>query len=385
LGLLWPAGRQFEAMRDLFGTAFAGEDVSGAWAELAAELEAYPGDALISNELLSGVQILKIRKLVAALPTEDTRVVVTARDLGRLVGSHWQMSVKNGNQLTWREYAAAICRDSPAPPTFPADESGAGGNSNGNGSEEGSALRGRNPLESDQFQPERLHRRFWFRQDLASLLRRWSRVIDPTRISLVTVPPRHQSGADTLESRFGEAIGVDLTTLDASGVESNTSLGAHSAELMRRLGSSVQVESWNDFRMSYAKALGRLVLSQRASSEPAYALTQDQQRWVRDRAQAMIDEVRSTGVRVIGDLAELIPAAEPPVDAVDPAEASAEELLAAASAGLVGMADLLTESIHTTQQLAGLLTEAGIEPPAIDLRGIRIEPLLPTEEGQSPA
>src|SRR3954465_2103752 len=96
-GLLWAkSGDNFLATDDLLGTRRARPGLEGAWQRLAGEVEAHGGDALISNELLAPINAQRRRRLVGALAPAEASVVVTARDLARVIPSQWQTGGPHG-------------------------------------------------------------------------------------------------------------------------------------------------------------------------------------------------------------------------------------------------------------------------------------------------
>ncbi len=319
-GVLWPPGDlRYQAIRDLFGREAKGADFTRTWPTLARHMRRHSGDVLVSNELLAQIDAKHIRQLVKAVSPAEAHVMVTARDPARSIPSHWQTTIKNGKTHTWSEFAAAVCTDGPAPdPVGDSEESAEAGPSD--------ALH--------------MHEWFWRRHDLVALVARWQRYVPVERISIVTVPP---SGGDreAVARRFGSVIGVDMVGLKQPASWSNSSLGAHSAELMRRLNERAGDIDRFQRSIGYRGGVGG-ALAARATEEPIFALSQAQQDWVAARAQKVNAELEGMGVQVVGDLADLLPADSPPPEAVDPGAASDTELLDAASRGLMGMAETIT-------------------------------------------
>src|SRR5206468_4000583 len=82
------------------------------------------------------------------------------------------------------------------------------------------------------------HKFFWKPQDVARVVRRWSRRVGAEKITLVTVPP---SGAprDELWRRFATAIDLPDVPIELPVAAANTSLGPAEAELLRHLNASL--------------------------------------------------------------------------------------------------------------------------------------------------
>jgi hypothetical protein len=299
-GLLWTESPEyFLATDDLLGTRRTRPGLEGAWARLAEQLAGHDGDALISNELLAVANVRKRVRLVTALEPAEVRIVVTARDLGRVVPSQWQTGARNRDVTTWNEYVAAICDD--------------GGSDVASG--------------------------FWRRQQLAQIVDRWSGQVPVANITVVTVPPAGTK-PEVFAERFASVVGLDVSSF-APPVEENASVGGYSAELLRRLNERTAELDWLHYRWAFKNGLARAVLAERADQEPPIMLTRDQLEQVSRRAHAMVEELARSGVEVVGSLDDLIPAADDPGDVVDPGDSNADDLLEAAIAGLLGLGGLL--------------------------------------------
>jgi hypothetical protein len=319
-GILWPTVDRYAAVRDLLGNHQGTQDAD-AWSDLVKQVQGHRGDVVFSNEVLVALDSRQIGRLVRALSPADIRVVITARDLGRVLPSYWQTKVRQGSTTEWSDFAAAVCTDVPA-----VDQ----------------PLRPRASAKGRHVKTGRLRDRFWLKHDLVSITDRWKAWVPAERITLVTVPP---PGGDRGEvaHRFGTAVGADLVGLSQPTGPSNTSLGAHSVQLLRRLNEKLTGIDPAVRRYGVRDTLGLTVLTSHADAEPTYALSPPQQAWARQRARQMVDDLRTAGVRVLGDLDDLIPSASPPSGAVDPGATSDADLLRAATRGLVGMVEVVAE------------------------------------------
>jgi hypothetical protein len=322
-GLLWTrSADNFLATDDLLGnTARPRPGLEGAWAALDQRLRAHSGDALISNELLAPIIPKKRTALVEAMEPAETHAVITARDLGRVIPSQWQTSTRNRAAVPWREYVDAL---------------------RGAGSD-----REANPVAAG----------FWRRQDVASIIDKWRHQVPIEQITLVTVPLTREQPT-LLAERFASVIGITPSSLEAAP-SSNESIGAHSAELLRRLNERTAHFDWLRYRWAYKNALARVALAERAGQEPRVALSRDELAWATSEAEAMVAAIAASGVRVVGDLADLIPAAGAAAAVTDPGLATDAELLAAATDGLVGMGEVLGDTRVELDELVRLI-EAGL-------------------------
>lgn len=302
-GWLWSGtGENRRAVGDLIGpqARFPGDE--GAWGRMAGEIRRFEGDAVISMELLAPLRERKLERVVRSLGDAERHVILTARELTRVIPSQWQEGMQSRRPAGWAEFIKEVCADDP---------------------------------------DSELGRRFWNAHDLARIIRAWSAVAPYDRISVVTVPP--PGGDPTLVwKRFSSVLGLDGDRFRQPAPQ-NESLGAVSAELMRRVNAEVADLAYPVYRHAFRRTLAKRVLAPRAKSEPRLTLPAEQHAWVRGRSERMLREVEALGVHVAGDLADLVPPAEPRAEAVDPADASTSELLAAATDGLVGLGRILGE------------------------------------------
>lgn len=307
-GVLWPdAELPFLALADLVGRDEQRPGHDGAWADLVGQFHAFSGDAVFSNELLAPLGTGKTKRLVGGFAPAQVHVVVTARDLGRIIPSHWQTTLKNGSTTGWSEFAAAVCAEPVA--------------------------------ESNVARSKDVGSWFWRRHDIPAIVARWQECVPLEHMTVVTVPP---PGTDQqiMGERFASVIGVDPSRLEQPDYD-NSSVGAHSAELLRRLNTVAPDLQRHHYRWGIKDALARLALIDRAEREPRFGLTQPQQDWVCARAEQMIEQIGESGMRVVGDLSDLRPTRTAQPGTADPALTSDAELLETALVGLGGMARIV--------------------------------------------
>ena len=307
-GVLWSAwGLPYRALADLRGKDEQRPGREGAWADLLGQFREFPGDAVFSNELLAPLGPGRVRQLVGAVAPAEVEVVVTARDLGRVIPSHWQTTLKNGDTTAWSDFAAAVCAE-------PAED-------------------------AKVTRSEDIGGWFWRRHDVPAILARWQQFVPAEQMTVVTVPPPGDD-ASLVGDRFAAVIGVDSSRFEQPEYD-NSSVGAYSAELLRRLNAEVPDLQRHHFRWGIQDGLARVALIGRAEPEPRFGLTQLQQDWVCARADRMIEQILSSGVRVIGDLEDLRPPREARQGIVDPSATSTAQLLETALIGLGEMAKIV--------------------------------------------
>lgn len=250
--------RQFRGVRDA--------RVPGAWDRLvaAAHESGLPG-AIVSEERLSVASPRQVRRAVGSFGPARVHVVVTVRDLSRVLVSHWQEEVKNGATWTLREYADAL-RDPSAAGVNPA-------------------------------------RAFWMHEDVTAVLRSWSTAVPVERIHVVTVPPAG-APAGLLAERFGSVAGFKPGDVPREAVWSNENVGAVGTELLRRLNERVGdqmhgVEHERGVKIPLARALAAM------SDKGVVDVPAAHLRWAADTSAMFVEEIRHGGYDVVGDLADL--------------------------------------------------------------------------------
>ena len=257
-----------------------------AWRRIVDEARDWAGDVLISNEHFSDsppeAVVAALADLAAA--ADEVHVVLTARDLGRVLPSAWQQRVKMGARQPYRRFLATVRRD-----------------------EDG--------------------QKFWRYQDVPAILARWSPGLPPERVHLVVVPP---SGAapDELWLRTAAVLGVDVGGLDTVGRRANDSLSLVEAELLRRVNERLPRPQRSPALTRHVK--GTFVpeaLVGSADREP-FVVPERHVRWIQDRSEAVVADLGASAYDVVGDLADLLPA--DPRAGRTPDQASDDELLAAA-------------------------------------------------------
>ena len=291
-GLLLPGVRRdhFAAAAVVKGMTAVVETLSererDAWRRLVEEAREWSGDVLVTNEHFAdsppdaaGAALDDLAAVAG-----EVHVVVTARDLGRVLPSAWQQRVKMGARQPYRRFLATVRRD-----------------------------------EDDQ--------KFWRYQDVPAILDRWSAGRPDDRAHLVVVPP---PGAprEELWLRTASVLDVDVTGLDTEAERPNDSLGLVEAELLRRINQRLPRAERSPELTRHVKA-GFVpdALAGSADREP-FVLPARHHGWVHERSTAVVADLRARSYDVVGDLDDLLP--PPPRDGRTPDDATDEELLAAA-------------------------------------------------------
>jgi hypothetical protein len=299
-----PDRSQRSATRDLKGALGRGFDdprVPGAWDRLVAGVaERDAPTVLISDEGLGSAKPRQIHRAVSSFEGRQTHVVVTVRDIARVLVSQWQEQVKNDRTWTWDEYVSAV-RDPAVADT--------------------AAARG-----------------FWSRQDVCSILAAWEREVPPERIHVVTVPAPGTPPFELLR-RFSAVVGFDPTGLPNVPRWTNESVGAAGIEVIRRmnqrLGGRLNEPAYS--RAVKGKLARALAARDDAGRAGTLVLPADHLEWARSHAERVVGTLRERGYQVSGDLDELR-AVEESVGRT-PGQYTADELLDASLDGLAAMVE----------------------------------------------
>jgi len=256
---------------DLRGTTFQGHAdsrVKGAWGRLVAQADAFAGDTLISHETLAHADADQIQCAVTGFDTDDVRVVITCRDLGRQLPAMWQEKVKNRSTTRYSAFLSRVFAD---------------------------WARDGGPTGS-----------FWRAQHVEGLVRRWADAVGIDNIRVVTVPP---PGADRQElwNRFARA--TCLPDLDYVFAEDggNTSLGVAEAEMLRRLNPLLEdVLDWPRYDVLVKKWLAVNVLA-RVHSSDRLGVPAGWHQKILEVTDSAVQFLEHAGVTVVGDPQDLRP------------------------------------------------------------------------------
>ena len=311
-GLLYPSVSHFVASQDLRDMQFkrhSNPRVSGAWSSLVAEVERWPGNAVIDHELLAAATPKHIARAINDLRFADVHVIWTDRDMARQLPAAWQESIKNRETITFAHYIEAVRAKPPA-----------GG---------------------------RQRRIFWSLHDAPAILARWSRDLPADRVHVIPVPARH---ADRLElwRRFARVLGIDPKRYAVPDGNLNSSLGAAEAAALRDFNAmSAGIEiPWPVYATVIKHGVPRRLNRQ---SGNRIELPEDVFDWTVQWSRDAIAKLRAADYDPVGDLDELIPAERP--TGADPDRIPAEERADAALAMLAAALDLVaTRGLRGTDQ-----------------------------------
>ena len=230
-----------------------------AWARIRGELATAEGTGLISHEFFAAASAAQARAMVDALGPAEVHLVVTAREPLGLFTASWQENLKNGSTTPMPEYARRVSKR-------PADIWN------------------------------------WRTLDLRLVLERWTQAVPPERVHVVVLDPG--APREDVWLRFAGIVGFTTEGIDLSGSFPNTSMGVAEAETLRRINGRL-----DGFANAFDKGVfirtfladERLVPRGGARFWPE----EDQVAECRRRGEEAVDYLRSTPVKVVGDLEHL--------------------------------------------------------------------------------
>ncbi len=228
--------------------AASGASTLGEWDVLVDEVRQFGGDAaVISHETISRADPKEIKGIVRGLSRLDVHVIVTARDLSRVLPAMWQTQLRSRQTTTWAEFVAGI----------------------------------RAPDPSRQWSMA-----FWQGQDLPELLARWRRHVPREHLHVVTAP-RPGNPPELLWQRFCEVLGVDPSEHDLQATRSNPSLGTAEAELLRRVNEAL-AESQQVGRQPWLRTVRQLGRELEGRPQARrFSLPEEDLGWVTARSQGI--------------------------------------------------------------------------------------------------
>ncbi len=233
--------------------------------KLAKRTKAAPGRVVISSEFFCEAPGDVAAGVVRDLGGDDVHIVVTLRNLGRLLPSSWQQYLKYGLTTPYERWLKDVFAE---------------------------------PGVSKNMTPT-----FWKRHDHGDVLRRWSEAAGPENVTVLVLENVDLSAQF---QAFAQLLGIDPGILvSRMDLTSNRSMTAAEAELLVRLNKKVKKElQWDEY-VRYVRrgvALGMVEGREPAPDEPRLH-TPD---WALDaaaeRGAASVEVIRGLGVNVLGDL-----------------------------------------------------------------------------------
>jgi hypothetical protein len=298
-GVLYPrvstGPQHFLPALDFLQMRFRGvrrQQAAGTWQELAEAVGSWPGRSVISHELLSAATAEQVGRMVDQLGPDSVHLVLTVRDLSRLLPAVWQERAKNGVVESWTEFRTAVAAgpDATAPHGF------------------------------------------WSLHDAVKVLDAWRQHLPSERMHVITLP-QASTDENVLLDRLAQVLGVDPSLFVRPEEAVNASIGALELAVLRQINAAARDRmDERTYQARIKRGLVPDVLAARPGQLKVRLPASDRE-WVERATERLITAMSRDGVEVIGDPAELVPANFAP-DAPDdpaqsgemPAEAVAEAL-----------------------------------------------------------
>ncbi|HEX4976241.1 MAG TPA: hypothetical protein VFV40_00105 [Nocardioides sp.] len=258
-GVLHPASHvgaegHHAAVLDVLDLAAPGVGtVTGTWERLAqAARDWRRGTVVVSHELLADADDDQVARIVGSFGSAEVHVVYAARDLARQLPLAWQEWVRNGGTATFEGYVDKVLRrDS-----------------------------------------HRLAQVFWRSHDVADVLERWTPVVGPEHVHVVTAPTGPDQDA-VVWQRVAQVLGVDAGRFRAP------------APTGRPLDALAATEAARLLNQAGAPRLPHAAL--RAVAGPGPAVHAHHVDRLETEAERAMDAVKRTGCAVLGDVTDLRP------------------------------------------------------------------------------
>jgi hypothetical protein len=250
-----------------------------AWQSLVEKVRGWKGTAIVSGEAFSVIDAQAARTLVHSLGIDNTHVIITARDLGRVLPSSWQQHIRNGRSTPFDTYLRQLAQR--RGPDDPAER--------------------RALWEADPDQT------FWRAYAIGSLVDRWAPLA--SQVTVVAVPHRG-APPDELWHRFRDALelgdALPATPPDIDEVLAN--VGITEPETLVLAGIN-RVAGENGIPEPHLRALrGRIsreAFVPRLERGDPVRLPRSWVDTVRSWADTDVNELLSTPATIIGDVAEM--------------------------------------------------------------------------------
>lgn len=282
-----------------FRTDGAKPPKAGLWDQTVADARAHAGATVISSEFFAESPQDVVERIVGDVGVERLQVVITLRNLGKLLPSAWQQNLKSGFETPYLPWIRRML------------------------------------FEDDEATRSTI---FWRRHRHDVLVERWVEAVGPDRVTVVVVDDRDRPG---IFHRFEDLLGLPRDTLyDRRGEVSNRSMTLAEAAFLRRLNVAVGgAAGWRAYPNRVQALMVKGLVEGRSPEKGEARLATPQ--WALDRAaeiaEEMVTRIEATGARIVGDPGVLRERLVGPEDSVDdsadlPVDAAISAMLGALEA-----------------------------------------------------
>ena len=256
---------------------------------------------VVSSEFFSDADPEAAAEVVEGLGGERVHVVVTLRQLGKVMPSQWQQYVQNGLRMRYADWLDHMFNQPPYDKPTPT---------------------------------------FWNRHDQAEQVAKWAAVAGPANVTVIVLD---ESDRGMLLRTFEALLDLPTGTLVPDNV-SNRSLTLGEVEVIRLLNEEFKRRKWGDelYGRFVRTGIAKKMLTQRRPEpgEPAITTPKWAQERAAERGAQAAKAIAASGVNVLGDLSTLGTVVrsdsdeeEPPLDPPLPASAAAIALIGTILAG----------------------------------------------------
>lgn len=266
----------------------------GAWDRLAETARDWRrGKVVVSHELLADATVDQVENVVGSFGDCEVHVVYAARGLADQIPLAWRQWVRNGGTATFAAYAHKIVtRDA-----------------------------------------HRMSKVFWASHDAGEVLRRWSTFVPAERVHVLTVPAG-TGQVPVLWDRFVRTIGLDPQRLRPADDPDAVLTGLVGTEVLRLLNVAAVPGADRAGLERVRRALAPV-------SDTTPAMSAVHESWLREETDRQVAAVKNGGYHVVGDVTELMPAADAFAKDDNQVVPAAESVLAAQTQVLARLTGLL--------------------------------------------
>jgi hypothetical protein len=332
IGVIYPGkGRQHQmpALALTGGTGLRGdrEATMADWDRLVGFVrDAADQRVVVSSEFFDECTDEMAQKVVDDFGADRVHVVVTLRPIAKILPSAWQQYVRNGLRRTYDEFLDGMLRKPPYDSPSPS---------------------------------------FWRRHHHDQIVERWVKTVGPDRVVAVVLDERNP---DSLMRTFEGFLSLPTGMLAPETGWENRSLTAAETELVRLINAEYHAKKWAPTIYNNVVRLGMIKGIQRRApgrDEPGIVTPN----WAVERANEIAAEaaerIRSSGARIVGDLAWL--SAVTPKDTGEPAPLLPVDAASEAVIGAIAGSGILARKPPAPKKAADLNKKLPIAKP---VRGI---------------
>ena len=286
---------------------------------------------VLSSEFFADAKPENAARVIQQLDPKRVQVIVTLRPLSRILTSQWQQFVQNQNTFGFDEFLQKTLED-PHPAKPPV---------------------------------------FWRRHRHDDLVQRWAELVGPDHVTVVALS---EGDRDMVLRAFEQITGLKDGTLAPDPTIQNRSMTLPEIETIRAFNIAFKEKNLPSLLYMRIMRFGAtFVMQQREPNpdEPKIELPDWSVDPIRQISTEMMDNIRATGVRVVGDLDDMLYVPKPRVGPAPDVRVSPEVAASAALGVLIasglarGTAELtVDEDIEATDDVTAPVPPSPVhEPP----------------------